>query len=373
MADLTEFYRILGIEPASGPEVITAARDELTRVWNPERFPNDIRIRQMAIVRIAEINAAHDVLIAHLNVGMNADPKPSSGGSESGRAKVGNGGCEACGNLPVKAEELYCSFCGARNLIETQNSQGVISRVDCRTPMRADVAALQQHSKKRAYLVLLVVIASVAWFWFASHQEQETTPAKNVDAALSSKRNAQSVSEAGLASFILDTVEQLDLSKMSGPSKADVQGQPSSYDPKMLTALLFYSYCTGVTSSRQIEKKTYDDPTFRIISGNKHPNYFSIVDFRLRQTGALGELFVQMLQLCQKAGFTEVGYVVVATSLSQHKETASSLVKKKKEELEKQIQALLKKADTTDREEDKKYGVEGRGWNLPGEAQRSGS
>ena len=374
MGDLTEFYRILGIDPASGPEVITAARDELTRVWNPERFPNDNRIRQMAIVKIAEINAAHDVLIAHLNVGANAGAGLPGGEPESGQARIGNDACDACGNLPVKAEQLYCTFCGARNLIETQSGHSSLNHVACHVPVRTDVMALQQSSlKKRAYLVLLVVIACAGWFWVASHQEQETTPSKIPSTAAATKRSPQLASEGNLASFILDMVEQLDLSKMYASSKGDVQGQPSTYDPKMMTALLFYSYCSGVPSSRQIEKKTYEDPIFRVISKNTHPTYFSIVDFRIRQTGVLGELFVQMLQLSQKAGFAEVGNVVVATGISQHKDTASPMVKKKKEELEKQIQALLRKADAVDREEDKKYGTEGRGWNLPGELQRGES
>lgn len=85
MADLNEFYRILGIDPASGPDEITAARDELTRVWNPERFPDDNRIRQMAIVKIAKIKAAHDVLIAYSNVDMNAGAKLPAG---KGRAAI---------------------------------------------------------------------------------------------------------------------------------------------------------------------------------------------------------------------------------------------------------------------------------------------
>jgi transposase len=375
MADLTEFYRILGIDPASSPEVITAARDELTRVWNPERFPNDNRIRQMAIVKIAEINAAHDVLIAHLNVGVNAGAGLPNVENESGRAGTGNCSCDACGNLPVKAEELFCSFCGARNLIETQNGHGIVNQVDCRVPSRANVVALQQNSlKKRAYFVLLIVIASVGWFWFSSHQDQEATPPKITDTAASDTRpNTQSMSESHLAYFILDMVEQLDFSKVYASSKADVQGQPSSYDPKMMTALLFYSYCTGVPSSRQIEKKTYEDPVFRVISGNRHPHHFAVIDFRNRQTGTLSDLFVQMLQLCQKAGFAEVGNVAVGTNLPQHKETASGMVKKKKEELEKQVQALFKKAESVDREEDKRYGTARRGWDLPAELQRSGS
>ncbi len=302
MADLTEFYRILGIDPASDPELITAARDELIRVWNPDRFQNDDRIRLMAVVKIAEINAAHDVLIAH-----------------------------------------------------SQNGRGILSRVDSRALLTPDVEALQQNSlKKRAYIVLLAVISSVIWFWLASHHEQETTPPMTGGASAIIKRVPQPVNELNLAYFILDMVERLDLSKISPRSIPDVQGQSSICDPKMMTALLFYSYCTGVPSSRQIEKKTYEDPIFKIISANSHPSHFSISEFRNRHTAALGEIFVQMLQLCRKAGFAHLGNVAVETGLLQYKETASGMEKMKNEEIEKQVRALLAKADEVDREADKK-------------------
>ncbi len=152
MADLIEFYRILGIDPASAPEEITAARDELTRVWNPERFPSDDRIRRMAAVKIAEINAAHDVLMANLNVGMKAEMELEGEETDSSLTGNGNSGCEACGNLPVKAEQLYCSFCGARNLIETESSNRTLGHVDCRLPSRNGVLVSKQNSQKKKSL-----------------------------------------------------------------------------------------------------------------------------------------------------------------------------------------------------------------------------
>ena len=45
-------------------------------------------------------------------------------------------------------------------------------------------------------------------------------------------------------------------------------------------------------------------------------------------------------------------------------------MKKKKEELEKEIEGLLKSTEAVDEEEDKKYGKGKKGWNLPDELQR---
>lgn len=104
-----------------------------------------------------------------------------------------------------------------------------------------------------------------------------------------------------MAFFILDLVEQFDLSSIYASYQGDGRGQPP-YDPKMMTALLFYAYCTGVPSSRRIEKRTHEDIAFRVIAANRHPDHDSICDFRKRHLKALAGLFVQILRLCQEAG-----------------------------------------------------------------------
>jgi len=45
-------------------------------------------------------------------------------------------------------------------------------------------------------------------------------------------------------------------------------------------------------------------------------------------------------------------------------------MKKKKEELEKEIEKLLKSAEAVDKEEDKRYGKGKKGWDLPDELKR---
>ena len=45
----------------------------------------------------------------------------------------------------------------------------------------------------------------------------------------------------------------------------------SAYHPLLMTRLLLYGYCIGITSSRKIEKATYDDLAFRYLSADQHP------------------------------------------------------------------------------------------------------
>lgn len=179
--------------------------------------------------------------------------------------------------------------------------------------------------------------------------------------------------EEHLVHFIIDVVGQLDLSAIYS-SYDNNSGQPP-YDPEMMTTLLLYAYCVGVPSSRQIEKRTYEDVAFRMITANRHPDHDSICAFRKRHLKALPALFVHVLQLCQEAGLVRLGHVAldgtkVRANASKHKAMSYGRMKKAKGELEQEISKLLEMAETADAEEDRRYGKGQKGWDLPKELRR---
>ena len=182
------------------------------------------------------------------------------------------------------------------------------------------------------------------------------------------------IPEGHLSHFIVDMVEQLDLSAIYKSYETTGRGQPP-YDPAMMVSLLLYAYCIGVASSRQIEKRTHEDIAFRMIAANRHPDHDSICAFRKRHLKALAALFVQILRLCQKAGLVKLGHVAldgtkVRANASKHKAMSYGRMKKSKEELEQEIAALLEEAEAVDQQEDEKYGKGKKGWDLPEELQR---
>lgn len=62
--------------------------------------------------------------------------------------------------------------------------------------------------------------------------------------------------EGHLARFIADVTKQLDLSAIYAVyERRDGRGQ-AGYHPLLLLRLLLYGYCSGVVSSRAIERKT---------------------------------------------------------------------------------------------------------------------
>jgi len=178
-----------------------------------------------------------------------------------------------------------------------------------------------------------------------------------------------------LALFISDVVDQLDL-KLIYASYEDGgdRGQPP-YHPAMMMKLLLYAYCTGKPSSRKIEKSTWEDVGYRVLSADQHPDHDSISEFRKRHLKALSGLFLQVLLLCQKAGLVKLGHVAldgtkVKANASKHKAMSYDRMGKAEEQLKKEIEELLKQAEATDEAEDMKYGKGKNGDELPEELKR---
>lgn len=182
--------------------------------------------------------------------------------------------------------------------------------------------------------------------------------------------------EDHLARFVSDVVEDaLDLSGIYAVyDEADPRGRPP-YHPAMLVKLLVYGYCTGVRSSRKIERATYDDVAFRFLSANQHPDHDSIAAFRKRHLTHLAGLFKQVLLLCEKAGLVKLGHVAidgtkVKANASKHKAMSYDRMLETERRLEEEIRRLLEEAAQSDEEEDRRFGKGKRGDELPPELAR---
>jgi len=124
--------------------------------------------------------------------------------------------------------------------------------------------------------------------------------------------------------FLLDLVDELDLSAIVIPAQSKDPRGEKGFDPRMLTLLLLYAYCAGIVSSRRIERACYEDLAFRVLTGNQQPDHSRISEFRRRNLEALSGLFVQILRFCQEAGMVSLGHVAldgtkVQANASKHK------------------------------------------------------
>ena len=167
--------------------------------------------------------------------------------------------------------------------------------------------------------------------------------------------------EEHLARFVADVANELDLSTIyAAYERSDGRGL-SAYHPLLMTRLLLYGYCIGVTSSRKIERATYDDLAFRYLAADQHPDHDTLATFRQEHLEALAGLFVQALRLCQKAGLVKLGNVAIdGTKIKANASTRRSVPYKKLMEREQYWQAtverLLAQAQQTDGEEDQRFG-----------------
>jgi transposase len=140
-----------------------------------------------------------------------------------------------------------------------------------------------------------------------------------------------------LAFFVMDAVDQFDLSVFESGYRSDGRGG-AAYAPKVMVRLLLFAYCEGVRSSRQIERRCGRDVAYRVLAGNRVPDHATIARFRDRHREALGKVFVQVLRLCADAGLLRVG--LLALDGTKLQADASSFQNYDRDRLEKAIGEL---------------------------------
>ena len=140
----------------------------------------------------------------------------------------------------------------------------------------------------------------------------------------------------------------------------------------MMVKVLLYGYCTGVASSRRLALRLHEDIAFRVLAANNTPDFRTVSDFRKDHLAALSELFVQVLALCQQAGLVKLGHVAldgtkVKANTSKHKAMSYGRMKEKEAQQAAEVAELLRRAGEVDDEEDRRYGRDKRGDELPEE------
>ena len=182
--------------------------------------------------------------------------------------------------------------------------------------------------------------------------------------------------EGHLAYFISDVVDQLDLIEITARYEQERRGGPP-YNPRMMVKVLLYGYCIGVSSSRRMAQRLHEDIAFRVLAANNTPDFRTISDFQKDHLEALSGLFLQVLMLCCQAGLVKLGHVALDGTkvranaskhkASKHKAMSYKRMKEKEKQLAAEVEELLRRAQDVDEEEDKRYGKDRRGDELPEE------
>jgi len=164
-------------------------------------------------------------------------------------------------------------------------------------------------------------------------------------------------------------VEQLDMQKLY--NSYSEEGQPG-YHPKMLLKLLLYGYSTGIRSSRKIAQKTESDIYYMYLSGMQSPDFRTISDFRKLKLEYIQGYFVEVVTLCKRLGMINFGHISIDGSkikanASKQQNYIKDDILQFESRIEEEIKEIISGAEKTDIEEDKQYGKEKRGDEIPEE------
>ncbi len=156
--------------------------------------------------------------------------------------------------------------------------------------------------------------------------------------------------EKHLARFIVELIDSLDVSAMSGVYRGSGS---ASYHPRLLLGILVYGYATGVFSSRKLERATYDSVAFRFIAANDHPDHDTIATFRRRFLKQIEGLFVQILLLAREMGLLRMGTVAldgtkIHANASKHSALSYEHAGRIEAQLKAEVAELLAKAEAAD-------------------------
>lgn len=160
------------------------------------------------------------------------------------------------------------------------------------------------------------------------------------------------VPEGHLVHFIMDAVEELDLSE----AKVNERGSgDEQYPPGMMLGLLVYCYASGMFSSRVIERMTHENVAVRLLCADTHPDHDTICTFRRRNAELLHRAFAQVLEMAARCGVLKVGGVTVAidgtkilANASKHSAVSYERAGQQMQELDLEITQLLAKAEDAD-------------------------
>jgi transposase len=153
-----------------------------------------------------------------------------------------------------------------------------------------------------------------------------------------------------LARFVVEVVSGLDLRAMIGSYRGSGE---ASYHPALLLGLIIYGYATGVFSSRQLERATYDSVAFRFIAANQHPDHDTIATFRRRFLQEIETLFVHVLGVAREIGVLKLGTVAldgtkIHANASRHSALSYEHANKIEAQLKAEVADLLGRAEAAD-------------------------
>jgi transposase len=177
-----------------------------------------------------------------------------------------------------------------------------------------------------------------------------------------------------LAWFVMETVDALDIDELLDSYRVSGKGE-LAYPPRAMLSLLIYGYCTGSFASRKIAVQIDENVAFRVLARGHRPSFRTICRFREENLDEFQRLFVQVVELAKEAGLVKMGTIAidgskVKANASKHKAMSYDRMLIEEKKLRSEIRKLTQAAREQDDIDDRDFGPDFRGDELPEELSR---
>lgn len=158
--------------------------------------------------------------------------------------------------------------------------------------------------------------------------------------------------------LVKEVVDGLEIDMLVSQYKG---GGASSYHPRMLLKVLFYSYLSNIYSCRKIEKALQENIHFMWLSGNSTPDYRTINYFRgKRLKGYIQSLFAEVVRMLHELQYVslDLQYIdgtKIESASSRYSFVWKGSVEKNKSKLEGKIQSVLSEIESQIKQEQNEF------------------
>ncbi len=161
--------------------------------------------------------------------------------------------------------------------------------------------------------------------------------------------------------LVSSVVDQLDISDIIKKYKG---GGTSSYHPRVMIKVLFYSYLSNVYSCRKIARALRENIHFMFISGNSTPDFRTINDFRGKiLKDHIHELFAAVVKLLVELGYVslDIQYIdgtKIESTSNRYTFVWKGSIEKYKDKLESKVATILSDIESSIQSDNQQFNKE---------------
>jgi len=174
------------------------------------------------------------------------------------------------------------------------------------------------------------------------------------------------------ARIFSDIVDHIDISEFQ---EIKLEGRPR-FDTRMMLKVLLWGYANGVRASRKLEERILADVVYMWLAGLEKPDFRTICLFRKTNLDRLTYLFGQVLLLAKDLKLVRLGLIALDGTKVRANVSVESFksIKNWEDELKEareKVKKILSEAEAADLEDDRKYGENLRGDEIPKELENN--